>query len=126
MNNLYKYIDEYFLVIKEINSIDSEKNILLNYVDSSNGEIKEKIVSSALFNSKFKKVDFRWPLKLYDEKLENYVDYLGTSDSPLKAEYGKFPEDGAWGMDVDINLISHHYYDHLDKRQWYVKKNIKE
>jgi hypothetical protein len=119
MDNLYQYIGEYFLFIKEIDSVDDTKGVLLNYVDHSNGDIKEKIVSLDLFKSKFKKVDFEWPFKLYDKNLKNYVVYLGGTDTILKAEYGMLPEDGAWGMDVDMNFISYHFYDHLNKKQWY-------
>ena len=121
MDNLYKYIDEYFLFIKEIDSVDSKKMVMLNFVDSATGDINEKIVSSDLFKTKFKKVDFEWPLTLYDKNFKNHVEYLGGTDTVLKAEYGKMPEDGAWEMDVDINFISHHFYNHLDKKQWYKK-----
>jgi hypothetical protein len=118
-SKLYEYNGDYFNYIRTIKSIDDKAHIIIETIDSSKGKSHEISISKELFESKFKAIDFNWPLKLWNEKRNNFVYCLGETENPLKALYGMPPDCGHWDMEVDVNFISHHFYNHLDKKQWF-------
>jgi hypothetical protein len=117
---LFKFKDEYYGLDKEsIFGVFGDEYTILIRSNKSDGEPEKVVVPKDTFEKEFIPIDFKWPPKLYNKTYNDSIEFLNLTDDPLIAEYGMPGDKGNWCVDVDTNFISYHFYDHLNKRQWF-------